>query len=292
MEEIVGLDNVKNFCFVDVGGTPAKVLENGKISLLLDAGISSEQLVVVLDPFDLSRAERSFALSNSGAIKRIKFSVPVAINEKISAGCAKSPQAEDVFERFSRDRDENLGAIYVKYGVRLGSREAVAKRYDLLAQNMGILADASLNLREFMDGVVSILSPVSIKFKHLESILSANQEQMYKLLRIRDVGARIFCADCGSVYNDILSKDKLERKACCSDLRTVIQRGSYIPLNGILPVLLYLSGINPSMSNDSPYKDNVFGILKSLKELNRPLFIYSGKSKTMFENYLLQGVEK
>jgi hypothetical protein len=56
---------------IDIGGTPANILEKNKLRTARAQGIKDEDIVIILDPFDLSRKERKF---NYKGIS-IKFSI-------------------------------------------------------------------------------------------------------------------------------------------------------------------------------------------------------------------------
>ena len=60
--------------FIDIGGTPAKLIESNKLELAKANGISEKQLIAILDPFDLSRVERR--------IKYKSYNIKFPINSK------------------------------------------------------------------------------------------------------------------------------------------------------------------------------------------------------------------
>ena len=68
--------------FIDIGGTPASILKNNKFELALANNISKEKLIAIVDPFDLSRAERKISLKN----RKIKIPIKVK-NVNISSDC-------------------------------------------------------------------------------------------------------------------------------------------------------------------------------------------------------------
>jgi hypothetical protein len=57
--------------FIDIGGTPANILKKDTYSLALNNGIKKEDLVAILDPFDLSRSERTFLFNG----KKVKVAI-------------------------------------------------------------------------------------------------------------------------------------------------------------------------------------------------------------------------
>jgi histidyl-tRNA synthetase len=56
---------------IDIGGTPEKIIEDKKLELAKANGILQEQLIAILDPFDLSRAQRTINYKG----KKIKFPI-------------------------------------------------------------------------------------------------------------------------------------------------------------------------------------------------------------------------
>ena len=56
---------------IDVGGTPANILKKKNVLNALENGINEKEIIAILDPFDLSRAERKFEYNG----KSIKFSI-------------------------------------------------------------------------------------------------------------------------------------------------------------------------------------------------------------------------
>ncbi|MEM4703057.1 MAG: HisS family protein [Candidatus Pacearchaeota archaeon] len=57
--------------FIDIGGTPANILEKKKYGLAIKNGTPKEKIVAILDPFDLSRKERTFEYNG----KKIKLKI-------------------------------------------------------------------------------------------------------------------------------------------------------------------------------------------------------------------------
>lgn len=61
--------------FIDIGGTPANIFEKRKFEIAKYNGISESQLVAILDPFDLSRYERTFKYNG------LKIKFPIKSND-------------------------------------------------------------------------------------------------------------------------------------------------------------------------------------------------------------------
>jgi len=290
MVDSIELDEAQNLKGLDVGGTPANVLEKGKLGFLLDSGIKPEQLVIVVDPFDLSRIERSLILGNEGGVKRFKFSAEVPGSEKTSSEYARSPLKDDVMLLFQGNRGKILDSFYRKHQIfKPDAKKIISVRYDSLQAQVTECASKSKNLRDFMNSLIGTLSPVPVKLTYLESVLAENKTTVYDVLKQRDIEARVFCPGCGKITPYVFSQARIEEKVCCSTANEIIEKGSFVPEEGMLPTLLYLSGITPCLGKDSSYGAKAIDILKSLGRFDRPFVMYSGSPKeTMFEYYLLK----
>ncbi|GEM_PF-4109949 len=96
--------------FIDCGGTPEYVLVRDKATYLLSKGIPTERIVILLDPFDLSRKMRTISLGN----KKVKIKVNVtdvrktASSVKVDYTQLKGKLPTQVYEYISKQDPENL----------------------------------------------------------------------------------------------------------------------------------------------------------------------------------------
>lgn len=294
MEDSVDLEQAKEIYDIDIGGTPANVLEKGKLAFLLSRGIKQEQIIFVVDPFDLSRVERALIVSDVGTVKRFKFQVKVPGTERISSEYIEAPDRKQVLQLFQDNKGKIVDALSGKYKFFKKDQKALlSERYELMKSAVLDVADSSKNLREFMNSLIQVLSPVPIKLKKLESVLIENQEKVYDILKQRSIEARVFCPDCGRMVPYTFNNENLRENICCSvTAEDVIKKGSYVPEEGMLPTVLYLCGITPCVGRDSSYGAKALDIVKSLGKLNRPFIRYTGEpNKTMFEDFMLREIK-
>lgn len=291
MKDYIDLEEVKSTYIVDIGGTPANVLERGKLCFLLNRGIKPKQIISIMDPFDLSRTERSLVFNNYGNVKKLKFSIPENItNEKTSSELVPAPDSKQILSFFTENKGKILDPLYIKYKIfSKEEKNKISQRYDDVKNNISTLSINSQNLREFMNSLIEVLSPVKIIVKKLETILSENQNKIFEALKFKDIESRSFCPTCKKMISCTFNKDKLKEIFCCSNtVENIIKSGNYIPEEGMLPTLLYLSGITPCISTNSDYGKKALDILKNLQKFDRPIVMYSGNpDMTMFESYLL-----
>ncbi len=290
MIDSIGLEQAQDIYNIDVGGTPANVLEKGKIGFLVDRGIKPEQIVMIADPFDLSRVERSLVISDVGNVRRLKFPVRVPGTEKFSSERVSPPTKEEVLQLFQSNRGKILDALYNKYQIfKQVRKKAIAERYNKLQEAVTESAEQSENMRVFMNSLIKILSPLPVQLRYLESVLSTNQDRIYEVLKVRDIEARVFCIGCGRIIPYTFNSNRLEEKVCCSTAETIIEKGSFVPEESMLPTLLYLSGITPCVGKDSSYGTRAIEIIKSLGKFDRPFIMYSRRlDKTMVEYFFLR----
>jgi hypothetical protein len=290
MADYIDLEEAKGLYLLDIGGTPANLLAKDKIGLFLSRGIRPEQLVAVVDPFDLSRVERSLELSDAGSVKRIKFSVEVGDNEKVSSEKAEPPAAEEILRQFLENKGRIVDAVCNKYGILRGEpKKRIGARYDLLQARVIEISQTAPNLREFMNRLVELLSPFPLRIKKLEGVLAENLPLVREVLKNHEIKARVFCPDCGKMTPYSFNLNKLEEKVCCSNADAILRAGSYVPEEGMLPALVYMAGINPCIAQGREYGLKAIEFLKSMGEFKRPLVMYSGRpERTMFEAFMLR----
>lgn len=293
MADSIDLEEAREVYQIDIGGTPINILEKGKIGFILDRGIRAEQMVVVVDPFDLSRVERSLVLSDVGKVKKFKFPIKMSEEgrtERLSSEYVDAPTREQILQLFQDSRGKILSALYSKHQIFKPDRQKeLARRYDKLQRRVAQSAEQSENLRVFMNSLIEILSPTTIELKSLESVLSKNQKRVYDVLRQRDINVRVFCPKCGRITPYAFNINRLKEEVCCTTADMVVKKGSFVPEEGMLPTLLYLSGITPCVGKESNYGKKAIRILKDLGKFDRPFIMYSRKpNKTMFEEFMLR----
>lgn len=279
----------KNVQRIDIGGTAQNVLEKNKIEFVLASGIKEEQIIIVLDPFDLSRAERRLPISTDCKTKFIKFEVDVgAVND--SAETVSPPSAKSIIQSFEQNKLIIVETLINKYRKEVDLQK-LGYQYDLLKDSIAKTARGSKNLYEFMSRLTSLLVPPQVKIIPLEQVLSKNTQVVYNLLKRFDINARAICPNCNK-FAKVSLKDKT---LCCSvSADKIIENGKYIPEDGFFGVILYLSGYIPCISSESKYGPLAIEILKKYG-IDEPRFVIYDKlqnQRTMFESYIIQKVIK
>jgi hypothetical protein len=130
----------KRIIFIDCGGTPEYVLRYDKISYIVEKGIPAEKIIVVRDPFDLSRDKRTFWLGKE--LGKIRFNINVK-DVSLSADFAPAPDENQVADQFK-------------------------------AKGISLPVPKAATLREFMNLFISTLDFRGVKKIFLEDVLSQN----------------------------------------------------------------------------------------------------------------------
>ncbi len=271
---------------IDVGGGSSNILERNTIAIALASGIKPEQLVIVLDPVDLSRADRELPLGDY-KIKKIKFKVDVPETDRSSEAVAP-PTPDSCEASFESARSGVMGSMINQYNKRLIDRNELDRRYTFLKNKVVDLSKNTTNLREFMKGLVSVLLPAPIKMILLEEVMSKNTEVVYELInKFKDVEYRAICPSCKLFVIDKAGKEL----GCCGvESDEIIQGGKYILQDGFFTAAMYLSGYTPFLSSSSKYGKLARDIMQKVgKEFKAVIYEKPLYNKTMFEDYMLRG---
>jgi hypothetical protein len=273
---------------IDIGGTPAFIVKQDLLSITRQNEIESNQLVAILDPFDLSRAERKLELGDYKT-KSLNFSVEVPNGwTELSSEFVSPPKPEECMKLFDSAESCVLGKLQSVYGKRINISE-INSKYALLRDEVERLARESGNLRDFMNGLTKILLP-DIRTIKLENILSQNKSVVYRILEKTDIGARIICPRCNMFYEDTLRKENSVCTKCNMENsnRQIIDSGRYIPQQGILPVITCLCGYL-TFSNNSDKVAQTNEIFDKLGVKGSAIMPYKAPEKgmTLFERFIL-----
>jgi len=274
--------------FIDIGGTPAIVLRRSLDALLNANGINKEQVIAILDPFDLSRTERKLELGNY-KINAIKFPVEVPNGlTDLSADEVAAPKKEECRMLFEKAKDVVLGKIQSNYGGRIDFSK-VAERYTFAANTIPILAENSKTLREFMNEVLRFLAP-GLNTLNLEDLLSKNREIVYEILQKTDIPARAICPNCKR-FTEIWLRQEISLCTKCNKpviTDQIIRSGKYIPEKGFFGVITFLCGYK-MFSNSTEKMSQAGKIMSDIGRMGSPLFNYKEQNEeiTVFEYFLL-----
>jgi len=276
LSEIQRVD--KDISLIDFGGTPEKIMESNPVEILLKKA-DNYQMIAILDPFDLSRAQRRFVLSKK--CPRIKFSVGNINSEKYSA---------DKFKVCIEEAKQSL-ELAENYVLNLfpGFKgKDIARVYSEFRQEAINIAKNSLSLRDFMNSLFKYLLPAEIKTERMEDILSKNKDKIYSLLEKYPINVRAFCPECGKTEWTNINKDNLEELVCCIPKRRLIETGSYIPEGKFLRLIVALGGITSLIDSECDYLNEAIDLLdKNFKSYN-VLIKDKYSESTMFESYMLR----
>ena len=277
---------------IDVGGTPASVIRNNRIIKMEYNNLDTSTAVAILDPFDISREERKLELG-SYKFKSIKFPIDIRGSiEDISSEKISAPSPNVCFQLFQNAKDNILGTIKSRYPNKIDLK-TLNERYNLFQKKAMGLAAASKNLREFMNGLISLLCP-NLKLITLEEVLSKNAEIVRNILKKTEVPVRAICPSCGRFNYILLGNNNSLCKNCQSLLneKELINSGRYIPQQGFLTVITYLSGYL-TFSNNKEKEERTSKIFKILGLDDYPLQNYTLPLNclTMFESYLFDNKE-
>lgn len=268
--------------FIDIGGTPANILERNLFRVAKLNGIKQERLIAILDPFDLSRAERKLVLGDYKT-SAIKFPVEIPNNQTNLNSEKVSPPNPEECRRLLQSVDNLIiGKIQGIYSKKLNVIE-VRQRYCKFVKDTENLAKISGNLREFMNGIVTLLSP-DLKLVKLEDILSRNSQIVCEILEKTDIPVRAICPSC----NCFVQMSLREKTPCCGISNgEIIQSGKYIPQAGFFAVILYLCGYEV-YSNNTEKEMQAKEIMSRITKTDFLLARYSEmQNRTMVESYLL-----
>jgi len=268
---------------IDIGGTPANILESNKLRIARLNKVDSDQLVAIVDPFDLSRIERKLVLGDY-KIQAIKFPARVS-DTSLNSEYVESPSLDDCRRLLAAAKSKVLGKVQSTYGKRIDLKD-VEDRYETFLKDVERVAVGSSNLREFMNGLINLLTP-DLRIIKLEDILTENSDKVRALLEKVDIPVRAICPRCNLFVNMSLK----EKTSCCEiSGEEIINSGKYIPQEGFLPVITYLCGYQ-TYSNSEEKKQQVQEIMRNIRIEGNPLKSYEKPKKemTMFESFLLGG---
>jgi len=270
---------------IDVGGTPANILEKNNFFKAKACGIKTEEIIAILDPFDLSRAERTLLLGDY-KIGKIKFSVEVPNNQTNLSSEQVKVLPEECGRLLEAAEASMIGKIQSIYGKRIDI-EKIKANYSKLIEGVMNLAENSKNLREFMNDLVKFMAP-ELKTILLEEILRNNLGVVYELLQKTDIPVRAICPYCSCFFDSTLRT--LEFCPLCNEKiksDELIKSGRYIPQSGFLPVIVWLCRYS-IFSNSQEKKEQINRIMKTIEKQGNPLYGYTElkEKRTMFESFL------
>jgi len=259
----------------DIGGTPARILESNKINNLEK---SEQEFIAILDPFDLSRDQRKLVL---GDYKTPSIKFPInETNVNLNSELVKPPSSKEIITLMEQAENSVIGKIQNNYKLNINE---IKNRYNQLKINLAKLAEESLNLREFMNGIITLLSP-KINLIKIEEVLSKNKNLIYEILEKTDIPVRAVCPKC----NCFIRMNLKEKTPCCSiSSEEIINSGKYLPQEGFLAVITYFCGyLTYDSGNEKAEQAKI--ILNKIGKTGNPILSYRQKEKlTMFESYLL-----
>lgn len=275
---------------IDIGGTPSNILGRNKYDVAAAEGISLKKLIVILDPFDLSRSERRLELGDY-KIKAIKFSIEVPGGQtNLTSEKVVPPTMEYCQNQLNKIEGIVLGKIQSEYGKYINMKK-IKDRFSVFRKRVEGLAENSINLREFMEGLVKLLVP-RLSFVKLEEVLSKNSKIVFDILNKLDVPARTICNNCNRFIDISLRKKELECPFCNAKLfcKDIIDSGKYIPQKSFLPVITYLCGYL-TYSNSQEKIEQVRRIMKVIQKNGEPIKTYQEPKikMTMFESFIFDG---
>lgn len=190
---------------IDAGGTPAYAITSKKYEKLLQK-IDKENVILILDTFDLSRKERTISVNSA----KIKFQIEVK-DVNLSADAVPAPKSYVVNGEISPE----------------------------LKTYLNLLINNCKTLREFMNSLIKYVAK-DLKTCLLEDVLASIKERVKKIVEKTQITARAVCPVCNK-FNKII----LREKTCCgADVletgRYVPQDGYLRPfllLAGIIPAI-------------------------------------------------------
>lgn len=277
---------------IDIGGTPSNILGKTKKNFAYSLGYQTNNLMIILDPFNLARIERYLPIGDNYKIKQIKFSVNVPEgNTDLSSEAVSAPDPEKIKQDLIIAKPKILGKIIGDYGWKITDKKELERRYNQLIQEIPDIANNSLNLRQFMNSLVKKFTG-QINTILLEDLFSKNPNITYDLMKKFKIPARAICPECNTFQNIILGEDL----SCCnvpSDI--IIKSGRFIPEEGFFPVLTYLNGYKTFTPKGREYIQNAQKILNKMEIPNDTVAVeYDDPEKqlTAIEFYLLDGILK
>ena len=192
---------------IDIGGTPAFVINAREYEVILQK-FSKERVILVLDPFDLSRNERTIVVNGV----RIKFEID-ANDVNISADTIPAPKTYKA--------NKEMGA-----------------------ELKGVLDDSCREcktLRNFMNSLVCYFTK-DLKICLLEDVLISIKDKILQIIKTKQIPVRAICPICNK-----FCRINLGEKTCCGASKEIIETGRYIPEKGYFRPFLLLAGIIPSI---------------------------------------------
>jgi hypothetical protein len=288
MKEIIDIKQDRDRKNIDVGGTPAKIIEKGKKRLLDNCQIPSKQRIFVLDPFDLSRAERTITLIEKPTPRRIKIPLKSYLPVETSSDYSERPNVEDLITRFEENRTQFIDSLYQQRNLKTNKKET-HERYDQFLSGLDGKRESIKSLRDLMDLIILKLDDLNTNHQRLERILEKHPGLLPSILEYQNVKTRIFCPECQKITSRELRGDEQNPLCCTTTFDSFLRSGRYIPEGPVLTAILFCAGINPLINKNSPYLGKTIDILKKLGKLDRPMLVYDEEQvPTMVESYLME----
>lgn len=276
---------------IDIGGTPEFLMLDNTLRIAKLNGCNPDDLVAILDPFDLSRAQRKLELGDY-KIKSIKFPVEVpggAVD--MSSDKVKPPKSEEILPLLEAAEQAVIGKLQsTRKNMDINQ---VKERYSYFKKKLLALSNQTADLRDFMNCLVNLLSP-ALRIIRLEDILSGNIEIVYEILNRVDIPARAICPSC-SRFTELWLKSRYSNCSRCSNpisSEDIIKSGRYIPQAGFFAVITYLCGYR-TFSNSEEKTEQARKIMQEIGIIGEPILTYQEPKtrQTMFESYLFGGEE-
>jgi len=225
---------------IDVGGTPAAVIRDNPFENFTE----KEKLIVILDPFDNARFERTIYFAEG-----LKLKLPSNLNE-----------LEKVLEN-SKPR------IVGKLANLLGcSFKKIEEVYTEFSQKLLELSGEG-DIRKVMNGILRYLveqtyPQLDVEYVLLEDVQRRIVDKVRALVEKYDIKARAVCPVCGQF---VLINLRDGKTCCCVSAVKILESGAYIAQGGYLPLIVASAGYVPDLSSyaeDSQYLKNAIELLE------------------------------
>lgn len=189
---------------------------NAKEYAIVLQKVSKENIILVLDPFDLSRNERTIVV---GDVK-IKFELD-ANDVKLSADAIPAPKTYKT------------------------NKEIDAELKDVLNN----LCSECKTLRDFMNCLVCYFAK-DLKICLLEDVLISIKDKIKQLAKAKQIPVRAICPICNK-----FCRINLGGETCCGASEEIIDTGRYIPQEDYFRPFLLLAGITPTIPDSKMIED-------------------------------------